>query len=201
MPSRTSSSVPKTSRAKATAKAVQARKKFFESHHAENDKNRYSITIEDKSPIEVFNFWRNFKNLTLFMKGLSEIVITSPQKSHWVVKVKPGIIVEWDAKITQESLGEMISWQSLPDSQVSSKGTVYFTPATSGEGTQVTLSMDYTLPGGKLAELATTLVGESPDQLAQINLRRLKAYLETGEVPTTEGQPNGENEISSNIHH
>ncbi len=201
MPTRNTSTPKSSSLPKVTPHSLHARKKFFESHHAADNKNRHAITIENASPIEVYNFWRNFKNLTLFMKGVSEIIVLSPQRSHWVVRIKSGLTAEWDAKITQEIHGEMISWQSMVDSQVNNKGTVYFTPAQGGNRTQVTLSMDYTLPGGKITELVTTLTGESPDQLAQINLRRLKAYLETGEIPTTEGQPHGENERPENTQH
>lgn len=186
-----------TKKIKLSSRADQSKKKFFESHQTENNRNRYAITIEDKKPSEVYTFWRDFKNLTLFMKGLSEIHILSPQKSHWVVELKSGVKAEWDAKITQEQFGEMISWQSMPDSQVTTKGTVYFTKASGNEGTQVTLSMEYSVPGGKLTELATALMGESPDQLVQINLKRLKSYLETGEIPTIEGQPNGEEELTA----
>jgi uncharacterized membrane protein len=60
--------------------------------------------------------------------------------------------------------------------------------------------MDYSVPGGKLTEFLTFFSGESPDILILTNLHRLKAFLETGEIPTTEGQSSGR-EIEQDLKH
>ena len=88
----------------------------------------------------------------------------------------------------------MISWRSLPDSEVETKGSVWFTHSPRNEGTIVSLGMAYSIPGGKLTELLTKITAEDPNSLSNLNLRRLKAYMETGEVPTTEGQVSGREE-------
>lgn len=161
-----------------------------------DDKSRRSITILGHSPTEVFQFWRNFQNLPSFMKGVSRIENVEAGKTHWLVELPSGIKASWSAEITEEEPGVMLAWKSLPDSQVTTSGSVWFSPSPKDSGTVVTLSMDYEILGGRMSELATMLMGEDPDTLVQTNLHRLKAYLETGEIPTVEGQPSGREEIN-----
>ena len=172
---------------KGSAPAFQAGQNT-ELHEAE--KSRHSVTIK-KTPEEVFAFWRDFRNMPFFMKDITSVKVLSPKLSHWTVTLKNGPSVQWDAEIISERPGQMISWQTVGDSEVKQAGSVWFVKAPGNLGTIVRLAMNYTIPGGKLVEAATKLMGEDPDSLIIINLRRLKAYLETGEIPTTEGQPSG----------
>lgn len=165
----------------------------------ENLKSHHAITIS-KDPYDVFTFFRNFKNLPLFMKDLIKIDILSEKRSHWTVQVKNGATAEWDAEIIQEIPGELISWSSVEGSEVKTFGTVRFEKAPKDLGTVVTLDMDYAVPGGKLAEFILLFTGETPELLTETNLRRLKAFLETGEIPTTEGQPSGRQEETKHKH-
>ena len=163
----------------------------------DDNKLHRAVTIQ-KKPQEVFEFWRNFSNMPLFMKDVAKVEITTPKTSHWLVQLKTGLSAEWDAVITEEREGKMISWCSVENSPVQTSGTVWFEIAPARQGTIVRLSMDYKVPGGKLADLASALTGESPDMLICTNLKRLKALLETGEIPTTEGQPSGRDENHDN---
>lgn len=150
----------------------------------------FAVTIGRPVP-EVYNFWRQIKNLPLFMKELERVDVISETRSHWVVKGDRGPKIEWDAEIIEDIPDQSIAWRSLEGSSSKTAGRVWFEPTPRDFGTVVTLSMGYEFPGGRLTELAATLIGEKPDYLAHVNLRRLKAYLETGEVPTIDGQPNG----------
>lgn len=159
-----------------------------------DDVSKYAVTI-GKPIAEVFNFWRNFQNLSFFMKDLKEIEVLSPTHTRWTMELQNGVKANWDAEITSERKNEMIAWRSLPGSEVETDGSVWFSPAPQGLGCVVSLVMNYKAPGGKVTELVTRLSGEDGDTLLQINLRRLKAFLETGEIPTIEGQPTGREEI------
>lgn len=172
-----------------TRKSAASQKEKSGRYH-DDDKSNYAVTI-GRPVEEVYSFYRDFKNLTYFMKDLKDIQILSPKKSHWVIELKNGLKAEWDAEITNERTNEMISWQSLEDSEVETSGTVWFRPATAGLGTVVSLTLDYKIPGGKVTEFFTKFVGEDPDTLAFVNLRRLKAFLEVGEIATIEGQTSG----------
>jgi uncharacterized membrane protein len=175
----------------------QKSKFFREDQFSENDRKHVAVTV-GVPPEVAYLFFRDFENLPLFMKDLKSVEILSKTKSHWTVEVK-GIKVEWDAEITDERPGEMISWQSVEGSQVETSGTIWFSPAPQDLGTVIRLDLDYKIPGGKLTELLTKLSGEDPKSLAFTNLRRLKCYLETGEIATIDGQSSGRDEDSENI--
>jgi hypothetical protein len=53
----------------------------------------------------------------------------------------------------------------------------------------VTVLQEFRL--GKLANAWETIVGRNPKQSVIENLRHFKALAETGEIPRTQGQPNG----------
>lgn len=157
-----------------------------------------AVTL-DVELAQVYAFWRNFENFPAFMKELSSVQVTGENTSHWVVDLPRGPKVEWDAEITHEIPNRVISWQSTSNSYVKQVGSVGFHPATGGRGTVVSLSLLYELTGGAVTELATKLLLEDPKTLILKNLRRMKALLETGEIPTVEGQPSGREEQSEEI--
>lgn len=161
------------------ARKLQSEEKF---HH--------SITI-NKSAAEIYTFFRNFGNLPFFMKDLISLTVKSETISHWVVQLEHGPKFEWDAEITEEKYGEMIAWKTIGKTEIEQAGVIWFSKAPVDRGTIVRMHMAYTIPAGKLGKLATKLIGEDPQSIILINLRRLKAYLETGEIPTVQGQPSG----------
>ncbi|MDB6032672.1 MAG: cyclase/dehydrase, partial [Verrucomicrobiales bacterium] len=82
-------------------------------------------------------------------------------------------------------------WRSTPDSTVENSGTVQFLPTTGGRGTIIKVDLEYRPPMGALGATFAKMMGESPEHQVMSDLRRLKQLLETGEIPTTEGQPAG----------
>jgi len=149
-----------------------------------------SVTI-DRSPEELYTFWRNFENLPRFMDHLESVRVTDDKRSHWVAKAPAGTTVEWDAEVYNEKPNEMIAWRSLEGSDVDNAGSVHFERASGGRGTVVKVSLKYDPPGGVIGATIAKLFGEAPDQQIQEDLRRLKQVMEAGEIPTTEGQSSG----------
>lgn len=149
-----------------------------------------SIAI-DKSPAELYAFWRDFKNLPLFMRNLEVVTELAEKRSHWVVKA-PGVgLVEWDAEIFNEKENELISWRSLEDADVVNAGSVRFQAGPEGHGTFVRVTMNYNPPAGKVGVGLVQLLGAEPAQLVKEDLRRLKQIMEAGEIATIEGQTSG----------
>src|SRR5688500_3784257 len=64
-------------------------------------KRNLSVTVL-ATPQETFRFWRNFKNLPRFMKGIADVELLSPKQSRWIVRMKTGPDVVWDAEIIAE---------------------------------------------------------------------------------------------------
>jgi uncharacterized membrane protein len=149
-----------------------------------------SITV-NRQPEELYRFWRNFENLPKFMSHLESVRVTGDRRSHWVAKAPAGASVEWDAEIINEKENEMIAWRSLEGADVDNAGSVHFTRATGGRGTEVRVVLEYDPPGGALGALFAKVFGQAPDQQIQEDLRRFKQVMEAGETPTTEGQPSG----------
>ncbi|MGE0446239.1 MAG: SRPBCC family protein [Vicinamibacterales bacterium] len=147
-----------------------------------------SVTIN--RPIgEVYRFWRNFENLPTFMQHLESVAMREAGVSHWVARGPAGMKVEWDARIINEVENKVIGWQSLEGATVSTAGSVNFDQ--DPHGTRVTVHLQYNPPGGRLGAAVARLFGEEPNQTIREDLRRFKRLIETGEVPTTEGQPSG----------
>lgn len=149
-----------------------------------------SITI-NKSPEELYRFWRRFENLPRFMNHLESVTTTGEGRSHWIAKAPAGTTVEWDAEVYNEKENELIAWRSLDGADVDNAGSVRFEPATGGRGTTVRVTLRYDPPGGAIGSLVARLFGENPEQQIEEDLRRFKQVMETGEISTTTGQPSG----------
>lgn len=163
-------------------------------HKLRDQEKIHRSIIINRSPAEIYTFFRNFANLPYFMKDLVSLTVRSETISHWVVQLEHGPVVEWDAEITEEKYAEMIAWKTVGKTEVQQAGTIWFSNAPKNMGSIVRLHMTYTIPAGRVGKIATQLIGEDPDSIMLTNLCRLKAYLETGEVPTTKGQPSGRSE-------
>jgi uncharacterized membrane protein len=149
-----------------------------------------AVTI-NRSPEELYSFWRNFENLPRFMNHLESVRVTGEKSSHWVAKAPAGTSVEWDAEVYNSKDNEMIAWRTLENADVASAGSVHFEPAAGGRGTVVRVVLKYDPPAGKLGAFVARLFGENPEQQIDEDLRRFKQLIETGEVATNEGQPSG----------
>jgi uncharacterized membrane protein len=141
---------------------------------------------------EVFRFWRDFSNIAQCMKHVESVsAIPGTNRSRWIAKGPAGKRMEWDAEIINEKENELIAWRSLEGSEVANAGSVHFKDASGGRGTEVTVELQYSPPGGTLGAFVAKLFGEEPSQQIRADLRRLKARLEAGVVPETTGQPAG----------
>jgi uncharacterized membrane protein len=149
-----------------------------------------TITIE-RSPEELYAFWRDLQNLPRIMKHVQEIRVIDDRRSHWVVRTPDGSTTEWDAEITEDEPNRRLAWRSLPGAQVENAGSVRFDPAPGGRGTVVIAEMQYRPPAGVVGETIARLLGASPERLVGENLRAFKQLMETGEIATVESQPAG----------
>jgi uncharacterized membrane protein len=151
---------------------------------------RTAVTI--RRPVEeVYGFWRDFANLPTFMYHLKSVEPTGDGRSHWTANAPAGATVDWDAELVEDQPNALIAWASLEGSKVANSGSVAFTPAPGGDGTEVRVELSYDPPGGALGKVAAKLFGEEPQQQISDDLRRLKQVLETGEVVLSEGSPEG----------
>ena len=139
------------------------------------------ITI-NKPTEEVYDFWRNFENLPRFMRHLESVKVLDNGRSRWKAKAPAGASVEWEAELTEDRPGELISWRSLPDADVRNAGTVRFSPAPGGRGTEVRVDLEYAPPAGKVGAMVAMLFREEPGQQVHDDLRSFKQVMELGEI-------------------
>ena len=138
---------------------------------------------------ELYAFWRDYHNATRFMSRIEHVRVESPTRSHWVMSGPMGRTLEWDSEVTRDAPGEGFGWESLEGADVANRGSVSFLPDTRGEETVVTYELEFDPPGGALGAAVAGAFQAVPREMARADLRRFKALMETGEIPTTEGQP------------
>jgi len=147
----------------------------------------------DKSPEDLYSFWRNFENLPQIMTHLESVRVTDEKRSHWVAKA-PSIYggqVEWDAEIAADEPNSRIAWRALPGSDIEHSGSVQFTPAPGNRGTKVRVILEYQPPAGQVGRWVAKMFGEEPETQIWDDLRNFKRRMEVGEVLTVSGQPRG----------
>jgi uncharacterized membrane protein len=150
-----------------------------------------AITI-NRPREEVYRFWRNLENLAQFMEHIESIrVLDGGTRSHWVVRGPRERRVQWDAEIINDVENKLIGWRSLDGSEVANAGSVSFSDAGGGRGTEVRVELQYDPPAGAVGALLARLFGQDPAQQIHTDLKRLKTRLEAGVIPSTAGQPTG----------
>lgn len=138
-----------------------------------------TIRIE-RSPEELYRFWRNFENLPRVMSQIESVEVINDRLSHWVAKTIPlgGPKLEWDAEVINEIENELIGWRSLRGSDVENAGSVRFERTPDGRGTELTVTMQYAPPGGRLGAWVAKLFGEDPEHKIEEDLQRFKESIE-----------------------
>jgi uncharacterized membrane protein len=153
-----------------------------------------TVTI-NRSPQDLYAFWRDFRNLPLFMDNIESVQILDSMRSHWKIKAPADTTVEWDSIITEDISSQVIAWRSDDKASVSNSGRIEFKPTSNGRGTQVTVTIVYDPPAGALGKVIAKLFQREPNIQARQDLRRFKQLMETGEIPTSQPQaaaPRGE---------
>jgi uncharacterized membrane protein len=147
--------------------------------------------VVQKSPEDLFRYWRRFENLPQVMHHLTSVSQDDERRSHWVAEGPLGKKVEWDAEIINERPNELIAWRSLPGSEMDCAGSVHFEELPANRGTVVRVSLKYDPPGGQVGASLASLLGAGLEQRVDDDLERFKQMMEAGEVATVENQPRG----------
>ncbi len=144
-----------------------------------------TVTI-NRPRAELFAFWRDFRNLPLFMENIVSVEVLDDRRSRWTVEAPAGKTVEWTSVITEEQDGAVIAWESEKDADIKNTGRIEFRDAPPGRGAEVTATIVYDPPGGDLGKLIAKLFLKEPKVQARHDLRRFKQLMETGEISTSQ---------------
>ncbi|MBI2689345.1 MAG: SRPBCC family protein [Acidobacteria bacterium] len=159
---------------------------------------RAAVTINQPRE-KVFAFLRQFENLPRVMRHLKSVEENGEGRSHWVAEGPMGKSVCWDAEILNEERDRLIAWKSLPGSQVDQAGSLRFHDAPGGRGTEVRAELQYNPPAGVVGAYVARFFDREPEQEIVADFQRLKQYLETGEIASTEDQSHGRTEPEKKV--
>jgi uncharacterized membrane protein len=159
--------------------------------HAEPIHLTEALTI-DRHRDELYGFWRNADNLPKFMRFLEAVRKIDDRHSEWLARI-PGDLgtLRWQTEIIEDQPGERIAWRTLPGSDLEETGSIRFEEALGGRGTVVRMEVDYRPAGDGVGRMAAKLLHPAFAELLREDMRRFKSLMETGEVPTIDGQPRG----------
>ena len=130
-----------------------------------------SVTIQ-RPASDLYREWRNIESLPERMRHLESVRELSDGTSHWAARGPAGKVFEWDAEILQDIPGQLLSWRSLPGSDVISAGSVNFDEVDGG--TRVTVRLQYDPPGGKIGAYVAWLMRQEPSQQIRQDLQEWK---------------------------
>jgi uncharacterized membrane protein len=146
-----------------------------------------SVTI-DRPRQEIYEFWRDFRNLSKFMENIEEAREVEPGISSWTIRAPLGMTMSVTSRIVNDKPGEQIAWRSTPDSKIETEGKVSFRDAPGGRGTIVEAHVAYKPPLGALGQMVAKVFSAEPSIQSRRDLKRLKMLLETGEIATNKNQ-------------
>lgn len=127
---------------------------------------------------DVYEFWRNFENLPLFMEHLESVSTLNDSIAVWEGKIPGGIgKVRWKSEIVKERPYELIGWHSLPGSSIENAGKVEFKDA-SDHATEVHVVISYHAPGGIAGESAARLINPIFEDMLREDIINFKWFIE-----------------------
>lgn len=130
---------------------------------------------------ELYSYWRNLENLPSFMSHIQEIEEIDDKRSHWTAEIPGGLgTIEWDAEIIWEEKNHLLSWRSLPGSEIENSGEVRFEDASGGKSTFVETTISYRPPAGEVGGLAAKLLNPGFKKVVENDLQDFKKVMEKG---------------------
>jgi uncharacterized membrane protein len=151
-----------------------------------------AITI-NRPVSEVFAAWNDTRKLPCFMKHLEVVTPIGENRSLWTARTGGPIPLRlrWEAEVVARRENELLSWRSVPGSDIDIAGAVLFQPAPGERGTELRAVLTYIPPGRALGLAVAGAFRAVTAQQVKNDLWQFKNVMEAGEVPTVEGQPSG----------
>jgi uncharacterized membrane protein len=156
-----------------------------------------SIAINSEAD-RLYRFCREFSNLPMIIGYADSVSENGNQQLRWRAGSSTGQAVEWDTRIVEDRPNELISWRSADSAPIEHGGSIRFLPRPDGHGTIVRVEVLIRPLKGTMSSFLRML-GSRPEFQITEGLRRFKALIETGEIPTTKGQSSGRPQRSVSV--
>lgn len=160
----------------------------------------HAVVTINASPEQVFNTYARAELLPTWQEGVISVERTGAHTLHWKME-DPGTgkQFEFDAEEVEVSSPRRHVSRVTTGPTAGTTATLTLHPHPAGRGTIATMVDDFTLPGGAFTNAIGALVSRSPQQITTENMRHLKELLESGEIPTVEGQSAGTRGITGKL--
>jgi len=146
--------------------------------------NAIEASVRIQRPVgEVFNFYRDFRNLSRFLGDVMAVEPTGPTTSRWTIQGPLGIRAHSTIKVTEERANALIRYETDTSPGLRTYWEIHFRPGSDARETIVREVMRP--PLGRLGRVALALIGKFPAEEVRANLHRLKQVMETGNVTDT----------------
>lgn len=151
---------------------------------------RRSVAI-NANPAQVFALLDDPQTVGRLVEPSARLQEISPNRWEWAVSGPFGSEVSLRSVLTDVRPGKRIAWRAGNGAIVPHDVALDVMDAPDGEGTVVRAAVAL-YPSSKLPLVGTrSLIEKATDRTLASALYRLRALLETGEIPTVEGQPSG----------
>jgi uncharacterized membrane protein len=161
----------------ATALDVIAARRVQDAFDESNPPIMAAVTV-NRSPAEVYGFYRKLERLPVFMEYIESISVEDATTSHWIARLPLAGKIGFTAEIVEDIPDRLIAWRAK-DTVFQHEGRVTFTKAPGRNATEVRVELKLGVTGvGASAELARLFARPQ----VRGDLRRLKQLLETGEI-------------------
>jgi uncharacterized membrane protein len=160
---------------------------FVDKDNVEGDYSANSVraAMINRPRQELYDFWRDFRNLPAFTENVIAVDILDDRRSQWTIAGPAGSDVDLISEITEDRPGEYIAWRSTEGSEVDHEGWIEFRDNAFGRGAEVRVFISYDPPAGAVGKVVAKVMQREPRIQARRELRRFKQLMETGEISTS----------------
>jgi uncharacterized membrane protein len=118
----------------------------------------HTTVVVDRPVREMFALCSNFENFPRVVAQLRDVTDFDDGRSRWAIAKASGELLEWDVLVTKYVPGQVIAWESVPNSPVESTGVVRFAPE-GPDRTRLDLTLRYRPTYTSLGDAVRALVG------------------------------------------
>lgn len=145
------------------------------------DDNAIAARVTIARPVgDVFEFYRDFRNLPRFLGDVMAVEPLGPSTYRWTIQGPLGLRLRWRMRVTDVRANALIRYETIAAPGLKTRWHIRFTPIADGARTEVHETMQ--TPLGTFGRAGLSLLGKFPAEEVRANLNRLKQLMETGTV-------------------
>ncbi|WP_185820609.1 SRPBCC family protein [Xanthomonas sp. GW] len=140
-------------------------------------------------PHRILDAWCDMAVQQQILDGIADLQSGDGYASQWRLHLPLDRHIALNYRRGEARLGEWVRYEGSGEHGLQLQTELSVRPAPNGFGCETLLAVEYRVEGGPLAQAAAKLVGAAPDAVVATVLRRFKAWVECGEVPTLRDNP------------